>query len=1243
MCMNKLVVKNNAQFIRFLLIIVFSIFLHACGGGSGGGGGSVLPKQTLIIDIDNSEFPVGEKTTYQAILVNENQEEQPVVVECTSSDEAIAKIDANGITGLGAGEVTITCGFGTLSVEITLTILSRPYPIQVAVSGLVSAATTLILQNNGQDNLIVSQNGVNNFDTSIANGEAYHVSVLQQPADPDQVCTVENASGNVGDAVVTNIVVTCAGVSGYSIGGSVSGLKGKGLILALANEIKVINADGNFTFNTLLTDGNDYSVSISQQPSQPTQLCDISQAEGTVASANVTDITISCELPPPILTSIGFDSLQSELRINDVLQLTVTGHYSDASETELIENLTWSSDLATIVEVNSQGQIKGIALGEATVTASYNEFNTSKTFTVVSDAVNLAPTVTSDNNINVAENSEGAFLTITATDPESDTLVFTIKGGDDAEQFSLDQTSGLLTWQKTADFEQPNDADADNIYKLEIEVSDTDKQDQQILTIHVTDVIDTSPTDAPTNLSVIATTDTLTLHWDTVANTEQYLVYWADNTTPDLTTITPETITDTQFTLEGDLSEASAYHFIVVAQNSVGLGPISIDISGKLIAIPPTVVAHVPSANATDISINFAAITASFSEALTPISVNDTSFMVRIQGGDAITGTLSYTGTRASFTPSEPLSYATIYEVALLTSLTDVAGNALPENVSWSFTTGAEPAIPMFSIGGSANKLAGTGLVLLLNGEHELSIDENGEFNFPVKIKGNDLYSVSVKQQPNKPSQNCTVERANGTVTADITDILVVCTTIEFSIGGTVIDLTGTGLELQLNGEAIIGLAKEDSTFKFPGSLPDGSAFTINIITQPTELTQVCQFSNNATEIKSKVAGEDVNLSMSCVTNKYAVSGMISGLAGTGLTLQLNEGESIDVPKGIASFAFSTALVDGSDYAVTITNQPKKLSQTCGVKQSSQTISGGAIADVSVTCQTNQYSIGGAVEGLVADNLVLQLNGAHNLLIDKAAKSFEFSQKLDDQSGYLVTIKTQPNDQLCDLSNPIGILTGSPITNIIVSCIVQPDPPSGLTVSSVEDAMTLGWEAVANAEIYHIYRREDANTPVDSDRVTEANGVTDLLFTDANALQAGKTYQYWVSAGNKAGFSTITKFPNTVQLKPAAPLWTSVDSCDNKVYLRWQKIAGYHYVIKEGSDVLTEGDINEYTTGELTVGSAHTYHLEVTYLSGIDGVKVITATEEKTLTVSDALCTPIMITVPIMKDGVKKNILIPMF
>src|SRR5206468_3250496 len=66
---------------------------------------------------------------------------------------------------------------------------------------------TVVLQDNGGDNLSVSANGSFAFATKLAGGAAYAATVLTQPS--GQTCAVSGGTGTVGSANVTNIAVTC--------------------------------------------------------------------------------------------------------------------------------------------------------------------------------------------------------------------------------------------------------------------------------------------------------------------------------------------------------------------------------------------------------------------------------------------------------------------------------------------------------------------------------------------------------------------------------------------------------------------------------------------------------------------------------------------------------------------------------------------------------------------------------------------------------------------------------------------------------------------------------------------------------------------------------------------------------------------------------------------------------------------------------------------------------------------------
>jgi hypothetical protein len=79
----------------------------------------------------------------------------------------------------------------------------------------------------------------------------------------------------------------------YSVGGTVSGLSGGSLSIALnSEETLTLAADGNFTFLTLLNSSATYTVTISSYPSG--KYCSIQNETGTI-SANVSNITIACQ------------------------------------------------------------------------------------------------------------------------------------------------------------------------------------------------------------------------------------------------------------------------------------------------------------------------------------------------------------------------------------------------------------------------------------------------------------------------------------------------------------------------------------------------------------------------------------------------------------------------------------------------------------------------------------------------------------------------------------------------------------------------------------------------------------------------------------------------------------------------------------------------------------------------------------------------------------------------------------
>ena len=89
--------------------------------------------------------------------------------------------------------------------NIVVTCTDRMYKVGGVAIGL--GGGSLVLQNNGGDNLTVGSNGPFHFATALAKGSMYKVTVLTAPA--NRTCSVSNDVGTIGSMNVVNIVVTC--------------------------------------------------------------------------------------------------------------------------------------------------------------------------------------------------------------------------------------------------------------------------------------------------------------------------------------------------------------------------------------------------------------------------------------------------------------------------------------------------------------------------------------------------------------------------------------------------------------------------------------------------------------------------------------------------------------------------------------------------------------------------------------------------------------------------------------------------------------------------------------------------------------------------------------------------------------------------------------------------------------------------------------------------------------------------
>ncbi len=105
--------------------------------------------------------------------------------------------------------------------------------------------------------------------------------------------------------------------------------------------------------------------------------------------------------------------------------------------------------------------------------------------------------------------------------------------------------------------------------------------------------------------------------------------------------------------------------------------------------IPPQVSSVSPANSAANIAIR-SSLTATFNELMYESTINIATFILTSPSGQ-IFGTVRYSWTTATFTPSGNLAYSTIYTAKITTEAKDLAGNKLASNYVWSFTTESKP------------------------------------------------------------------------------------------------------------------------------------------------------------------------------------------------------------------------------------------------------------------------------------------------------------------------------------------------------------------------------------------------------------------------------------------------------------------------------------------------------------------------------------------------------------------------
>ena len=266
--------------------------------------------------------------------------------------------------------------------------------------------------------------------------------------------------------------------------------------------------------------------------------------------------------------------------------------------------------------------------------------------------------------------------------------------------------------------------------------------------------------------------------------------------------------------------------------------------------------------------------------------------------------------------------------------------NAAVSNINVTCVNASE------TIGGTLSGLAGP-IVLQNNLANNQTFSMNGAYTFNNTVSVGGAYSVSVLTPP--AGQTCSVSNASGNANANITNANVTCSTITYTIGGTIMGLSGA-VVLQDNGGDNLSQSS-NGTFQFASPIPSGGTYVVSVLTQP--VGQTCTVTTGSGTASANVT----NVSVNCVSSgptTYTIGGTVTNLSSPGLVLQNNGGDNYPVFPGFPTpsnvpFTFATPIASGNNYSVTVLSNPSG-GQTCTVTSGGSGTANAPVSNVVVHC-----------------------------------------------------------------------------------------------------------------------------------------------------------------------------------------------------------------------------------------------------------------------------------------------------
>ncbi len=684
---------------------------------------------------------------------------------------------------------------------------------------------------------------------------------------------------------------------------------------------------------------------------------------------------------------------------------------------------------------------------------------------------------------------------------------------------------------------------------------------------------------APAAGTTLATQNTATLTWNTVAGATSYDVYLAAGTGTPAVLVTNTTASTYTVNL---LNANTTYSWYIAPKNAVGVATgCAASNTTTFTTAAPTVplaacVINTSPANATTLATqNTATLT-------WPASVNATSYDVYLAAGNGTPAVL-VSNTAALTYNATGLTSGTLYSWYIAPRNASGANTACaPASVS-TFTT-ATPPVPACVI----NTSPATGTVL--------PSQTSARLVWPA-ASGATSYDVYLATGTAVP----TVLKTNTTALTYYVTGLTPATLYTWYIAPR--NASGVNTACGAASKTTFTTAAATGAANQPPVANAGADITITLPVTTTTLNGTASYDPDGSIIEYywfQVQGP-----VTAGIDNFATSPTVTGLVTPGtyiFYLQAKDNNGINAYSGVTVVVNPAGTVT---VPACVTNTSPAIGATLGT-QNTATLTWPA--SVNATSYDFYLATGGGIPAILVSNTTALTYNATGLLPGTL------------YSWYVAPRNASGVNTACAVTNTTTFTTAAPIVPV-PACVINTSPVNGTTLAS-QNTATLTWPSSANATSYDVYLAAGAGKP--SLLVTNTTALT----YNATGLTPGTLYSWYIAPRNASGTDTTCAATKTTTFTTAAPI-VPVPACvintspvngttlatQNTATLTWPASAtatSYNVYLAAGAGkpslMVTNTTALTYNATGLTAGTLYSWYIAPKNASGTDTTCAATKT-----------------------------------